>query len=194
MLRSGWVYPAIYAVDLSLKTPVHKRPFTEEEDQMILDFVRTNGAKNWFFVASELENRTPKQCRERWHNNLDPSIQKGPWSPEEDQLLAEKQSVLGNKWAEIARFLPGRTDTLVKNRWNTSVKGRVVVDVGGNITVIPSHASQGQMFDMDMSPAMSPTSRAEGGSVAAWLGDFNMKRHAFAQSLWNEWMPPLLKR
>jgi hypothetical protein len=194
MLRSGWVYPASYAVDFSLKAPVQKQPFTEEEDQVILDFVRTNGAKNWNFVASELENRTPKQCRERWHNHLDPSIQKGPWSAEEDQLLAEKQAVLGNKWAEIARFLPGRTDTLVKNRWNTSVKARVVVDVGGNITVIPSHASQGQMFDMDLSPSMSPVPQAEGGSVVAWLDDFNQKGHAFAQSLWNEWMPPLLKR
>jgi hypothetical protein len=194
MLRSGWLYPASHGVEFSLKAPVHKQPFTSEEDQVILDFVRSNGAKNWNFVASELENRTPKQCRERWHNHLDPSIQKGPWSPEEDQLLAEKQAVLGNKWAEIARFLPGRTDTLVKNRWNTSVKARVVVDVGGNITVIPSHASQGQMFDMDLSPSMSPTPQSEGGSVVAWIDDFNKKGHAFAQSLWNEWMPPLLKR
>jgi hypothetical protein len=188
MLRSGWFIPASYPVDLSLKAPVHKQPFSEEEDQVILDFVRSNGAKNWNFVASELENRTPKQCRERWHNHLDPSIQKGPWSPDEDQLLAEKQAILGNKWAEIARFLPGRTDTLVKNRWNTSVKARVVVDVGGHITVIPAHASQEPLFDLD-----GGQERSE-GSVVAWLDDFNKKGQAFAQSLWSEWMPPLLKR
>jgi hypothetical protein len=70
-------------------------------------------------------NRTPKQCRERWNNQLNPKINKGPWTLEEDIMLVRKQRQLGNRWAEISRFLPGRTDTLVKNRWNTSVKFRI---------------------------------------------------------------------
>jgi hypothetical protein len=173
------------------RAPVYKQPFTHDEDQAILDFVRANGAKNWNYLASELGGRTPKQCRERWHNHLDPSIHKGPWSADEDQTLAEKQFVLGNKWAEIARFLPGRTDTLVKNRWNTSVRQRVAVDIAGQITVLPVVAHG--LFDLDSPPARSDRP-AESGNVVAWLDDFKGKSGAFVQSLWNEWMPPLLKR
>lgn len=103
---------------------VTKRPFTIEEDKKLIQFVCINGPRNWGHLARQLTNRTPKQCRERWNNQLNPNINKGPWTQEEDIILAEKQRQLGNRWAEIARFLPGRTDTLVKNRWNTSVKYR----------------------------------------------------------------------
>jgi myb proto-oncogene protein len=41
------------------------------------------GTKRWLLVASHLNGRTGKQCRERWLNHLDPSINKGPWSPDE---------------------------------------------------------------------------------------------------------------
>lgn len=150
MIRQPWARPVgrvpgvyleqvvPYKADKFLKAKAHaqKQPFSSEEDRKITEFVKANGAKNWNLVASELNTRTPKQCRERWHNHLDPSIEKGPWTPEEDQILAEKQVKLGNKWAEIARFLPGRTDTLVKNRWNTSVRNRVLYDGRGNVTVI----------------------------------------------------------
>ncbi|EAX96994.1 Myb-like DNA-binding domain containing protein [Trichomonas vaginalis G3] len=103
---------------------ITKHPFTPHEDQILIRFIMMNGPQNWSTLASLLYNRTPKQCRERWHNHLDPKINKGPWTYSEDCIIAEKQRELGNKWADIARFLPGRTDTLVKNRWNTSVKAR----------------------------------------------------------------------
>jgi hypothetical protein len=193
MLRSGWCFAPSYPPQAAFaaKTHVYKQPFTKEEDQVILDFVRANGAKNWNCVASELEGRTPKQCRERWHNHLDPSMHKGPWSAEEDQILAEKQAILGNKWAEIARFMPGRTDTLVKNRWNTSVRARVAMDVAGHITVLPAVAHG--LFELD-SPPGGEQPAEESGSVVAWLEDFKGKGGALVQSLWSEWMPPLLKR
>jgi hypothetical protein len=138
MLRSAWVFdPGQVGPPLSLSPVRHKQPFTDAEDRVLADFVRANGPRNWTFVVSSLENRTPKQCRERWHNHLDPSIAKGPWSAAEDQILADKQAALGNKWADIARFLPGRTDALVRNRWNTSVRCRVVIDVAGHVNVLP---------------------------------------------------------
>lgn len=102
-----------------------KKPFSMEEDQFLIQFVAIHGARNWSSLARQMGTRTPKQCRERWHNHLDPNINKGPWTFEEDRIVAMKQKELGNRWADIARFLPGRTDTLVKNRWNTSIKSRL---------------------------------------------------------------------
>ena len=46
---------------------------------------------------------TLKQCRERWLYTLDPSIKQGAWSEEEDRILLQAQTELGNRWVEISK-------------------------------------------------------------------------------------------
>jgi hypothetical protein len=163
----------------------HKKPFTEEEDRIILEFIRCNGPRNWNLIAEELKNRTPKQCRERWHNHLNPDIRKSPFSPEEDEIIARNQATLGNKWAEIARFLPGRTDTLVKNRWNASLKDRVVVDTCGRITIAPTRRA-----GKDSPASEVPSPEQPKVTLGSWLLDFNRG----GSQLMSNWIPPLIPR
>ena len=78
--------------------------------------VRAAWLRNWGAISDHVPGRTPKQCRERWINHMDPSIKKGEWSNAEDVLIIKKQAELGNKWSLISKMLPGRTENAVKIR------------------------------------------------------------------------------
>ena len=72
------------------------------------------GKNDWTLIAINLQNylkiktkRTGKQCRERFYNHLQ-SNKKEDWTLEEERILFSKNMVLGNKWTDIAKFLPGR--------------------------------------------------------------------------------------
>lgn len=106
--------------------------WTAEEDAKLVELVKKESAvppsitasKTWSRVAAQLTNRTGKQCRERYLNQLKPGIRRDPWSPEEERILREAHAKIGNKWVTIANQLPGRTDNCVKNHWNSMLRKR----------------------------------------------------------------------
>ncbi|KAI3318230.1 Homeodomain-like protein [Xylariaceae sp. AK1471] len=99
-------------------------PWSEREDDLLMRLVHQQGASCWVKVAESLKSRSAKQCRERYHQNLKPSLNKDPITPEEGQEIERMVQERGKRWAEIARHLNNRSDNAVKNWYNGSMNRR----------------------------------------------------------------------
>lgn len=97
--------------------------WSNEEDNLLSSLIQ-KGNQKWGQVAkilnreihSNLKIRSGKQCKERWNNYLNPTINRGPWTVDEDVLAMKNYKELGQKWSLISKNMKNRTEGAVKNR------------------------------------------------------------------------------
>eukprot|EP00253_Pinus_taeda_P026577 PITA_26577 len=110
---------------LSPKAKLRKGLWSAEEDTKLINFIIKNDLLrcSWSFIAKQAGlQRNGKSCRLRWINYLRPGLKHGGISLQEKQLIIQLQSVLGNRWSQIAAYMPGRTDNEIKNYWKSCIK------------------------------------------------------------------------
>jgi hypothetical protein len=125
--------------------------FSSTEDEQLKQIMALGGWKSWNAIAAQMPGRTGRQCRERWNNYVNPSLNMKLFTPDEDRLLMQKHKELGTKWEQIVHFFPGRSKNFIKNRWG----------------VLQRH---GIVQETDLSPVPPPNSPLE--AFLSRLGDW----------------------
>lgn len=100
---------------------IKRGSWSPQEDEVLMHLIETTYPLKWVNIAASMRTRTSKQCRERYHNYLKPSLSRGPITEEEAEKIKKFVALHGKKWAVISRQLPGRSDNAIKNWWNASV-------------------------------------------------------------------------
>ncbi|KAJ5179884.1 Pre-mRNA-splicing factor cef1 [Penicillium capsulatum] len=90
--------------------------WTNIEDEVLRAAVSKYGLNQWARVSSLLARKTPKQCKARWIEWLDPGIRKVEWSREEDEKLLHLAKLMPTQWRTIAPIV-GRTATQCLERY-----------------------------------------------------------------------------
>lgn len=96
-------------------------PWDESEDEILIEWVRTHGARNWAKCANQIQGRTGKQCREHWNNKLNENIKKGDWTAEDDLLILKFYQRF-KSWKKIIPIFENRTENSIKNRFFSQLR------------------------------------------------------------------------
>mmetsp|Transcript_1629 Transcript_1629/g.10042 ORF Transcript_1629/g.10042 Transcript_1629/m.10042 type:complete len:291 (+) Transcript_1629:16-888(+) len=121
--RKGWSLDMAHPRDKPGPPKYRVRStWTKEEEKKLVELVDTHGEGRWKEVAEQLRNKTGKQCREKWKNQLRPSIRNDPWTDQEEEIFVGAHIMYGNRWSFIAQCLEGRSENAIKNHWNAVMR------------------------------------------------------------------------
>lgn len=98
--------------------PSRNQKWTPEEDALLASIVQASETVNWKAAESHFPGKTSQQIFERWTKVLDPTLLKGSWTREEDEMIITFVRTYGcRSWTKLAKMLPGRIGKQCRERW-----------------------------------------------------------------------------
>ncbi|XP_021716060.1 transcription factor MYB26-like [Chenopodium quinoa] len=149
------------------KQKVKRGLWSPEEDEKLINYLTTYGHGCWSSVPRLAGlQRCGKSCRLRWINYLRPDLKRGSFSQQEAALIIDLHRILGNRWSQIAKYLPGRTDNEVKNFWNSSIKKKLFSQVATTMAATTSMGSIPNTITDDLYVNYLPTTNSSNSLLA----------------------------